>query len=232
VALPVCLLVAGCGGGGGGEPQAAARPAAQPSRASVEISLRGDDTRRVVFGHPLEFRGVVRPSGDPVTVRLLSSEYPYPVSEPVQSTTTGEGGSFRFTVRPEVNTMYSVSVRDKVSRHIQVYAMPDQQFRVEPLGPRSGVFIFEIKHPLSVTPTDRPVLFYVHFVGGGSVYERVAHAHLDHVSAVRAVARVKVTVKRQADDAVACVPAMIAANFGDPPLSDCGRRRVRVPRRH
>ena len=224
--LIVCALVAGCGGGSEAAPAVHTAPP-QP-RSSVEVSLHGPDTRRVVFGHPLELKGRVKqshPTG-PAKVRLLASH------EPVQTTTTGEGGSFRFTVRPEVNTIYSVSVGDKVSRHIQVYAMPDQSFRVEPVGPRSGVFILEIKHPLSVTPTDRPALFYVHFADGGRVYERVARAHLDHVSAVRAVARVKVTVPRPADDAVACVPVMIAANFGDPPLSDCGQRRVRVPRRH
>src|SRR4051794_40089601 len=224
--LIVCALLAGCGGGSEGAP--AVHTAPQPPQSSVEISLRGPDTRRVVFGHPLELRGAVRQSHStgPARVRLLASH------ETVQSTTTGEGGSFRFTVRPEVNTVYSVAVGDKVSRQIQVYAMPDQSFRVEPRGPRTGVFILEIKHPLSVTPTDRPALFYVHFADGGRVYERVAHAHLDHVSAVRAVARVKVTVHRPADDAVACVPVMIAANFGDPPLTDCGQRRVRVPRRH
>src|SRR4051794_32910413 len=101
VALVACSLVAGCSGGDGGAAQpAAVRTAAESSRPAVEISLRGDDTRCVVFGHPLSLRGVVRPSGAAVTVRLLATSHPYPVSKPVQSTTTGEGGSFRFTVRP------------------------------------------------------------------------------------------------------------------------------------
>src|SRR4051794_1057970 len=219
-----CVLLAGCGGGSA-EHAATVRTATERAAVpSVEISLRGDDTRRVVFGHPLELKGVVRPNAAPVTVRLLASH------EQVGSTTTAEDGSFRFTVRPQVNTIYSVRAGDKVSRRIQVYATPDQLFRVEPLGPRSGVFILEVRHPLAVTPTDRPAQFYVHYADGGRVYEGVGTAHPDHVSAVRAVARLKVKVKRPADDAVACAPAMIAANFGAPPLHDCGRRRVLVPR--
>jgi hypothetical protein len=199
----------------------------QPAPSSIEVSLRGPDTRRVVFDHPLELKGVVRQSGGatrPMTVRLLDS------AEPVQSTTTGEGGSFRFTVRPRINAIYSVSVGDKISRRIQVYAMPEQQFRVEPTGPRSGVFVLEIGHPPEVVPTDRPAQFYVHFVGAGRTYMRVGEAHLDWVSRSRAVARLKVSLHREADNGVACVPAMIAENFGDPPIGDCGNRRVRVPR--
>src|SRR5436190_4831618 len=167
-----CVLLAGCGGGSA-EDTATVRTATERAAApSVEISLRGDDTRRVVFGHPLELKGVARPKGAPLSVRLLASH------EQVGSTTTASDGSFRFTVRPQVNTMYSVGVGDKVSRHIQVYAMPDQNFRVEPLGPRSGVFVLEIGHPRSVTPTDQPAQFYVHIADRGRVYERVGTAHL------------------------------------------------------
>src|SRR3954454_11872323 len=96
----VCALAVGCGGSTPSGKHAATVPTAtQPRPPSVEVALRGPDTRRVVFGHPLTLKGAVRPGRDPVTVRLLASEYPYPVSEPVQSTKTGEGGSFSFTVQ-------------------------------------------------------------------------------------------------------------------------------------
>src|SRR4051812_32907340 len=126
------LAVAGCGASGGGGTTAAPVRTAT-ARPSVEVSLRGPDTRRVVFDHPLKLDGMVRPGTPPVTVRLLASESPSPVSEPVQSVKTGEGGSFSFTVRPRLNTMYSIEVEGRVSREIQVYAMPDGNFRVEPI---------------------------------------------------------------------------------------------------
>jgi hypothetical protein len=222
--LIACALVAGCGGGS--QPAPAVHTATQPPRSSVEVSLHGPDTRRVVFGHPLELAGVVResrPSG-PLTVRLLASH------EPVQSTTTDARGSFRFTVRPRLNAVYSVQAAGRTSRHVQVYAMPEQDFRVEPRGPRSGVLVLAIGHPPEVVPTDHPAQFYVHFVGDGRTYTRVGQAHLDWVSRSRAVARLKITLHRAADNGVACVPAMIGQNFGDPPIGDCGRRRVHVPR--
>jgi hypothetical protein len=223
----VCLLLAGCGGSAPTRRADTTPTAPQPEPpSSVEVSLHGPDTRRVIFDHPLELKGAVRqshPTG-PVTVQLLAS------GEPVQSTDTGEGGSFRFTVTPRVNAIYSVEAEDKVSRRIQVYAMPDQDFHVEPTGPRSGVFVLDIRHPPEVTPTDEPAQFYVHFVGGGAKYTRVGEAHLDWVSRSRAVARLKVRLHRSADNGVACVPAMIGENFGDPPIPDCGKRRVRVKR--
>src|SRR3954447_26260150 len=158
-----CVLVAGCGGASPAKHAATtARTATQPARPSVEVSLRGPDTRRVLFDHALTIKGVVRPSNVPVTVRLLSSESPYPVSEPAQSTKTGEGGSFSFTVRPHLNTMYSVELGGRVSRHIQVYAMPDGNFRVEPIAPGRGYFVYEITYPAGVTPTRLPVVFYAH----------------------------------------------------------------------
>jgi hypothetical protein len=222
-AFILCVLVAGCGGSS--RPAPTVQTAPQPARSSIEVSLHGPDTRRVVFGQPLELEGVVRQSraGGPLTVRLLASH------EPVQSTTTGEGGSFRFTVRPRLNTIYSVEVGGRASRRIQVYAMPELQFRVEPRGPRSGVLVLDVTHPPEVIPTDRPAQFYVHFVGDGRVYTRVGEAHLDWVSRSRAVARLTIRLKRAADDGVACVPAMIGERFGDPPIPDCGKRRVRVP---
>jgi hypothetical protein len=224
-AFIVCVLVAGCGGSSR-QHAVTVHTATQPQRSSVEISLHGPDTRRVVFGHPLELKGVVRqshPSG-PVTVRLLASH------EPVDSATTGEGGSFRFTVRPRLNTIYSVEAGSRVSRHIQVYAMPEGTFRVEPIGPGSGVFVYEITHPPGVVPTSRPVQFYVHLVGHGKRFTRVGRARFERVTPRRAVARVTITLHQPADDAVACVPAMIAPTFGEPPIRDCGRSRVRVPR--
>jgi hypothetical protein len=224
-AVSVCVLVAGCGGSTHAKHAETARTATQPPRSSVEVSLHGPDTRRVVFGHPLELKGVVRqshPTG-PLTVRLLASH------EPVDSAKTGEGGSFHFTVRPRLNTIYSVEVETRVSRHIQVYALPEGNFRVEPLGPMSGVFVYEITHPPGVVPTKRPVQFYAHLIGHGKRYTRIGEAPFDRVTPRRAVARVTITLHQPADDAVACVPAMIAKGFGDPPIRDCGRHRVRVP---
>jgi hypothetical protein len=222
----VCALVVGCGGSTHAKHADTVRTATQPQRSSVEVSLHGPDTRRVVFGHPLELKGVVRrshPTG-PVPVRLLASH------ETVDSTRTGEGGSFHFTVRPRLNTVYSVEVEGRASRRIQVYAMPEQVFRIEPLAPARGVFVLEITHPPGVVPTKEPVQFYAHRRGDGRVFTRVGQARLERVSRERAVARATITVHFQADDAVGCVPAMIAEGFGDPPIRDCGRRRVRVPR--
>src|SRR3954453_14230476 len=104
-----CALVAVAGCGGGSTPAKHAgttRTATQPARPSVEVALRGPDTRRVVFNQPLKVVGVVRPARADTKVTLLSSQYPYPVSEPEQATTTGEGGRFDFTVRPLRNTLY------------------------------------------------------------------------------------------------------------------------------
>jgi hypothetical protein len=225
-ALIVCVLVAGCGGGSKQHAVTTVKTTTQPRQSSIEVSLHGPDTRRVVFGHPLELNGAVRQShsSGPLTVRLLASH------EPVDSARTGEGGSFRFTVRPRLNTQYSVEAGTSVSRHIQVYAMPEGNFRVEPLGSGSGVFVYEITHPPGVVPTSRPVQFYVHLVGHGKRFTRVGRARFERVTPRRAVARVTITLNKPADDAVTCVPAMIAPNFGDPPIRDCGRRRVRVPR--
>jgi hypothetical protein len=229
-ALVLCVLVAGCGGGGSGDAErpSNADTAPQAAPSSVEVSLRGPDTRRVVFGHPLELAGVVRPTGssEPRTVRLLAEH------EPVDTTRTGEGGSFSFTVRPRLNTVYSVEVDGRASRRVRVYAMPDQDFRVEPLGPRRGILVLEMEHPPEVTPTDNPAQFYVHFVGDGGTYTRVGEAHLDWASRSRAVARLRLRLHRAADDSIACLPSMFATNFGDPPIADCGKRRVRPPRRH
>jgi hypothetical protein len=92
------------------------------------------------------------------------------------------------------------------------------------------VFVLEIEHPAGVVPTNRPVQFYAHVVGSGKLFTRVGEAHLDRVTRRRAVARLRVTRQRPADDAVACIPAMLAEGFGDPPIPDCGKRRVRVKR--
>jgi hypothetical protein len=185
-----------------------------------------------VFGHELMLAGVVRqshPSG-PLSASLLASPYPYSVAEPVQSAETGEGGSFHFTVRPRLNTIYSVQVGSRMSRRIQVYALQEGTFRVEPAGIRTGVFVYEITHPAEVVPTNRPVQFYAHLKGRGRLYTRIGQARFKRLTPERAVARTTITLRRPADNAVACTPAMIAEGFGDPPIRDCGRRRVRVPR--
>src|SRR4051812_39028885 len=221
LAASVCAFAVGCSGStGASDRRAATAPTAmQPRPPSVEVALRGPGTRRVVFDHPLTLKGVVRPRTAPMTVRLLASEYPYPVSEPVQSVKTGEGGSFSFTVRPRLNTMYSVGVGTKVSRHIQVYAMPDGNFRVEPLAPRRGFFVYEITYPPGVAPTRLPVVFYAHLTQDGRrVYTRVGQAPFRRTSGTHAIARVAITLRHPADDAVACVPTTIAPNLGAPPL--------------
>jgi hypothetical protein len=235
--LMACVLVAGCGGGSTAPKQVATvRTATQPPEPAPEVGLSGDRVRRVEFGQPLQLEGAVRRQGgggDPIRVRLLASPYPHVTSKSIASTTTGEGGHFEFTVRPRINTRFSAEVEStpkRVSGQVLVYAMPKQEFRVEPLGPGSGVFVLEITHPPGVFPTNRPVQFYVHLVGRGKRFTRVGEAHLDRVTPRRAVARLRVTRQRPADDAVACVPAMIAEGFGDPPIRDCGKRRVRVKR--
>src|SRR3954452_10590953 len=103
-ALIVCVLVAGCGGERfAGVPAPVAHTATQPPPSSVEVSLHGEDTRRVVWGHPLELEGVAPPSRPPApaTVHLLASR------ERVQTTTADSRGHFRFTVRPRINEIYS-----------------------------------------------------------------------------------------------------------------------------
>src|SRR4051812_12002834 len=226
-----CVLVAGCGGSTEAMHAATTtRAATQRARPSLEVSLRGPDTRRVVFDHPLTIKGVARPGDLGRTVRLLSSESPYPVSEPVQSTKTGEGGSFSFTVRPHLNTMYSVEVGERVSRHIQVYAMPDGNFRVEPIAPGRGYFVYEITYPAGVTPTRLPVVFYAHMTRDARrLYTRIGQAPFRRTGRTHAIARVAITLRHPADDAVACVPTSIAPNLGAPPIRDCGRGEVRVP---
>jgi hypothetical protein len=233
-AAVACVLVAGCGGGGDAKPAAPASAATQPPPSSAEVSLRGPDTRRITFGHPLELRGFVRQSHPrgPLTVQLLASEYPYPVSEPIQSARTGEGGSFSFTVRPRLNTLYSVQVGNRVSRHIQVYAMPQGNFRVEPFDARRALFVYEITYPRGVVPTNRPIQFYAHLTGQGERFTRIGEARFERVTPERAVARVAIRLRRAADNFVACSPAVIAEGFGDPPIRDCGRRRVHVPPPH
>jgi hypothetical protein len=221
----VCALVAGCGGGDRGATTAApARTATQPSRPTLEVALRGRDLRTVVFDHPLTLRGVVRPKpAAALRVQVLAD------AAPTQSVMTGEGGSFEFTVSPRLNTNYSVKIEDTESRHVRVLALPEEQFRVEPLAPGRGVFVYEITHPAEVTLTRQPVQFYAHLTGRGRDYTRVAQAHFRRLDARRAAARATVTLPAPANDAVACVPTMIAPGFGRPPLRDCGRRRVRVP---
>jgi hypothetical protein len=221
-----CVLVAGCGGSTHTDtPASTVRTATQPAHPSVEISLRGRDLRTVIFDQPLTLKGVVRRSGPttPLQVRLLAD------GAPADSAMTGEGGSFEFTVRPRLNTTYSVAVEDTESRHVRVLALPEEQFRVEPLAPGRGVFVYEITHPTEVTLTKQPVQFYAHLSGRGRDYTRVGQAHFRRLDARRAAARATVTLRVPADDAVACVPTMIAPGFGRPPLRDCGRRKVRVP---
>jgi hypothetical protein len=225
------VLVAGCGGGGadpepGSEPAAPARTATQPALAAVEVSLRGRDLRTVVFDHPLTLTGVARRSkpGAALPVRLLAD------ADRVDSATTGEGGSFHFTVRPRLNTTYTVEAGGAVSRQVRVLALPEANFRVEPLAPGRGVFVYEITHPAEVALTRQPVQFYAHLTGRGRAYTRIGQARFHSSDRRHASARVTVTLPAPADDAVACVPTMIAPGFGRPPLRDCGRRRVRVPR--
>jgi hypothetical protein len=81
-----------------------------------------------------------------------------------------------------------------------------------------------------VRPTNQPVQFYAHLTGHGRDYTRIGEARFQRLSRTRATARVTVTLPGPATDAVACVPTKIAPGFGRPPLRDCGRRRVRVPR--
>src|SRR3954454_19058792 len=222
----LCALAAGCGGSTHtGEPASTVRSATQPARPSIEISLRGRDMRTVVFDHPLSLEGAVHPSAPatPVRVRLLAD------GQPVQSTMSGAGGSFEFSVSPRLNTTYSAAAEGTESRRVRVLALPDDQFRVEPLAPGRGVFVYEITHPAGLTLTRQPVQFYAHLSGHGHDYTRVGQAHFRRLDPRRAAARVTVTLRRPADDAVACLPTMIAPGFGRPPLRDCGRRKVRVP---
>lgn len=235
LAISACLFLAGCGGGST-PTVATVRTATQSPTPAPEVVLTGEHFRRIEFGQPLKLEGAVRRqggAGDPIRVRLLASPYPHVTSRSVASTTTGEGGHFEFTVKPRINTLFSAEVQStpkRISSQVKVYAMPKQVFRVEPLGPSRGVFVLEITHPPDVVPTNRPVQFYVHLRGHGKRFTRVGEAHLDRVTPRRAVARLTVTVHGHADDAVSCIPAMIAEGFGDPPIRDCGRRRVRVPR--
>jgi hypothetical protein len=225
-AIGVCVLVAGCGGSTqAGKPVHSARTATQPARPSIEVALRGPDLRTVVFDHPLTLKGVVRPKpAAPLRVQLLAD------AAPGQSVMTGEGGSFEFTVSPRLNTSYSVKVEDTESRRVRVLALPEEQFRVEPLAPGRGVFVYEITHPAEITLTRQPVQFYAHLTGRGRDFTRIAQRRFHRLDARRATARVTVTLPAPADNAVACVPTMIAPGFGRPPLRDCGRRKVRVPR--
>lgn len=232
--VSACVLVAGCGGSSK-EHAVTVRTATQPRPAPAEVVLTGERTRKVEFGQPLRLEGAVRqrPGDEPLRVRLLASPYPHVTSQAVASTTTAAGGGFEFSVKPRINTFYSAeaeSTPKRISSQVRVYATPKQEFRVEPLGPGSGVFVYEITHPAGVVPTNRPVLFYAHFTGHGRAYTRIGQAHLDRVSRRRAVARVTITLHRPADDAVGCVPAMIAEGFGPPPIRECGQRRVHVPR--
>jgi hypothetical protein len=110
-----------------------------------------------------------------------------------------------------------------------VLALPEETFRVEPLAPGRGVFVYEITHPAEVTLTRQPVQFYAHFRGHGRDYTRIGQARFHEADRRHAAARVAITLRAPADDAVACVPTMIAPGFGRPPLRDCGRRSVRVP---
>ena len=224
-----CMFIAGCGGGNDArKPAGPVRTATQSAPSSVEVSLHGRALRTVVFDHPLTLAGTVHRSSPrgPLRVRLLASPSG---PEPVQSATTGEGGGFRFTVHPRVNTTYSVEAETRTSRSVRVLALPDETFRVEPLAPGRGVFVYEITHPAEIPPTEQPVQFYAHLTGRGPDYTRIGEARFHSAGRTSAAARLTVTLPGPADDAVACVPTMIAPGFGRPPLRDCGRRRVRVP---
>jgi hypothetical protein len=227
VAITVaCALLTGCGGSTQAEkPARTVRTATQPRTASVEVSLQGRDLRTVVFDQPLTLAGAVHQAGPavPLRVHLLAD------TRPVQSAATGAGGSFEFTVRPRLNTTYSVEVEGNVSRHVRVLALPEEKFRVEPLAPGRGVLVYEITHPAEVTLTRQPVQFYAHFTGHGRDYTRIGQARFHVADRRHAAARVTIALRAPADDAVACVPTMIAPGFGRPPLRDCGRRSVRVP---
>src|SRR3954464_14884499 len=166
LALAACALAAGCGGSGqrAANSTRTSRTSADPPRSSIEISLHGRDLRTVVFDQPLTLTGVVRRSQEaaaPLRVRLLAD------AAPVQSAEAGASGSFAFTVRPRLNTTYSVAAEGSVSRHVRVRALRDEPSGGEPTGRGRGVFVYEIWHPAEVGPTRQPVQFYAHLVGRG-----------------------------------------------------------------
>src|SRR4051794_34602444 len=213
--IGVCALVAGCGGSTqAGKPVHTAHTTTQTQPSTVEISLRGRDLRTVVFDHALTLTGVVRRSGPgaPLRVRLLAD------GAPTQSTVAGEGGKFEFTVQPRLNTTYTVEAEERMSRRVRVLALPEETFRVDPLAPGRGVFVYEITHPAELALTHEPVQFYAHFTGRGRDFTRIGGRRFHRLDARHASARVTVTLTAPADDAVACVPTMIAPGFGRPPL--------------
>ena len=80
-----------------------------PPPAPASITLKASPAQ-VQSGHPVTLSGQTTGAPPGTTVQLYKSPYPYPVAKLVRTTVTGATGSFSFTVFPDRDARYHVTL--------------------------------------------------------------------------------------------------------------------------
>ena len=200
--LLVALLLAGCGKDGA---------------PKTRITLEGD-TAEVAIGQATTLAGTVRPRSERVDLYAA----PGPAFTPerrLATRATDERGRFRFEVRPERNTAYTIHAGDGKSEHVVVYATPRYSYEVRRTAPGRALYEWHVRHPAGLALTHGPVHFYA---GTDDRYRRVGEAPLEQRSATLSVASAELPAPEGKPDVLACVDRSIAPGYGAPPIKGCG----------
>ncbi len=203
VPLLALALFAGCGSGADGP--------------KTRITLEGD-TAEVAIGQPTTLAGTVRPRSPRVDLYAAPGPEFTPERRVATETTDARGG-FRFEVRPERNTAYTIHAGGKASEHVEVYATPRYSYKVSRTAPGRALYRWHVRHPAGLRLTRGPVHFYA---GAGDRYRHVGEAPLRRRSATLSVASAELPAPEGKPDVLACVARSIAPGYGAPPIEGCG----------
>ena len=201
--LLAVALIAGCGERDG-EPK-------------TRITLEGD-TAEVAIGQATTLAGTVRPRTARVDLQAAAGP-DFTPERRVATEVPDERGGFRFTVRPERNTAYTVHADGEKSEHVVVYATPRYGYRVRRTGPGRALYEWRVRHPDGLALTHGPVHFYA---GAGDRYRHVGEAPLEQRSATLSVASAELPAPEGKPEVLACVERSIAPGYGAPPIKGCG----------
>ena len=197
------ILLAGCG--------------KKDDEPKTRISLEGD-TAEVAIGQPATLAGTVKPRA--ARVELYAAEGPeFTPERRVGDKATGDRGDFRFVVRPERNTAYTIHADGETSEHVVVYATPRYSYEVRRTAPGRALYEWHVRHPAGLELTRGPVHFYA---GAGNRYRHVGEAPLELRSATLSVASAELPAPEGKPDVLACVDRSIAPGYGAPPIKGCG----------
>jgi hypothetical protein len=201
--LLLVLLVAGCG--------------ERDDAPKTRITLEGD-TAEVAIGERATLAGRVRPRA--ARVELYAAEGPeFTPERRVATKATNDRGAFRFDVRPERNTAYTIRAGGARSDHVVVYATPRYGYRAKRTVPGRARYEWRARHPEGLVLTHGPVHFYA---GADDRYRHVGEAPLEQRSSTLSVASAELASPEGKPQVLACVAKPIAPGYGAPPIKGCG----------